>query len=232
MFNFINNFNFTNFIPIINITLPFIFFGVIDKITRKIIKWNENENENDKNVYEISSRIYSSIHAGTVGIASILFLTIPSIPIERWSYVSSFTIGYALYDSILLIKTKSSSYKQYLLHHIVMGYLSSIWRINPSMAILGFTSELSTPFLNFGWILWYKNKKRNGGYNRIIKINSIIMLLLYFTTRIVNFTYINFILYKHNQNVLPFTIFITLLNYFWFYKLMNLCICEKIKDKR
>ncbi len=92
--------------------------------------------------------------------------------------------------------------------------------------MLGFLSELSTPFLNCGWLMWHY--KKNKKYKRLFNLNNFTIITLYFFTRIVNFTYINWYLYHNNPSftyyVLPPIGLLTIMNYFWFYKLCKLAI--------
>jgi len=165
----------------------------------------------------------SSIHALISSICSITYLY-SYISLDTYKNTLGFSITYILYDVINLIKKKDY---QLLLHHIVMlislsplisNKISSLILVNNYYVYISkfFLSEITTIFLNISWIL-YKIKKTN---TKLFRINTYILLVLTFLIRVCYVTYLNREIYLDNiNNFLILTIPLTLLNYYWFYRL-------------
>jgi hypothetical protein len=109
---------------------------------------------------------------------------------------------------------------QMLIHHLILfiGTYNYYVILYPYQIALALLSETSNQFLYIGWFLIKKNLKNT----MIFKINGIILLILFFLFRVINFTYLSFFIFTNcsfYENILFLPI--TLLNYYWFFLLVK-----------
>lgn len=151
--------------------------------------------------------------------------------------------GYLIYDSIVDLFYSNSSFD--MLGHHVLGYLShSSSRYSNNGAagyysMLVYIAEASTPFLHVSWLMYQLNLKEN----LLFTIVSSLLVILFFICRFLLGPYMlyHMIRYKaewgpHGQGLLfwfNFTIVFvfTVLNIFWFYKLVAIKLSVKPKSK-
>ena len=91
----------------------------------------------------------------------------------------------------------------------------------------GYLAEYSVISLNYSWYLINTNQ----GNSRKMIISSIITLILYFITRVINFTSLIYNLSNDGYLLMLIGIMpLFLINYYWFYKLFSkaYCIYSKI----
>jgi len=170
----------------------------------------------------------SSIHAIISSFFSVAYYT-ELITEDFYKNTLGISLTYFLYDSINLVKKKDY---QLLLHHLVVS-ISLVPLISPFVEknvqvkdyylyiARFFLSEITTIFLNNSWILY--NTKQT--YTKLFRINTYILLFLTFIIRVCFITYLNYIIYMDNLiNFLGLSIPLTLLNYYWFYKLSKKAI--------
>lgn len=175
---------------------------------------------------EYNSRYLSSIHAIIITIISFYNCFINRILNQNMDMFFSLSLGYAIFDTYRALKKKET---EFIIHHLIMivslfpivlNYynifiLNHLYYYYISRAFL---SESSTIFLNNCWLLIKENKKSGIEF----KINSFMLIILFFLFRIVNFTNIIFSIYYTKYSMfLLLHIPLTILNYIWFYKLIK-----------
>jgi hypothetical protein len=165
--------------------------------------------------YEFTSRIASICHAIVSLIGSILFIT-NFIPYPIFQYIINYNIVYISTDIYLYItgKVSNKDIKEMMVHHICFLIGCYIAPLEPYYYALGIMSEGSTIFLNTRWFAINKYYFKN------IELHTKIFWLCFLIFRILNITYLTYILYHHTYYyytllVLPFLC----LNYTWFYYL-------------
>lgn len=163
--------------------------------------------------YEFTCRIASISHAIVSLIGSVLFIT-NILSYNVFQYVIEYNVVYISTDIYLYVTNKISNkdIKEMMLHHICFLIGSFISHLDPYCYALGIMSEGSTIFLNTRWFAI------NNYYFKHIDLHTKIFWVCFLIFRIINITYLTYILYNHTYNyvtllVLPFLG----LNYTWFY---------------
>jgi len=182
---------------------------------------------------------FSTLHAIFISFSATLYLLdiIDNYDIKQAFFISiSYYLADIYYVSNSVKKLKKLEYFT-ICHHtlmILMCYVLIIEihnDINLENTLIyyfnrGLLAEYSVIPLNYTWYL--VNTKQDGTTKMFI--SSILTLVLYFITRIVNFTLIIYNLWNYNL-LLAVTLFLPLflINYYWFYKLM--CKAVRIYNK-
>lgn len=175
-------------------------------------------NFSDQNYSKLIGYINSCIHAKIVYILSLLFI-LNIIDFSIWVHCLDIIRGYCFYDTILILYNDPYNY-QMLIHHILffIGSYNNYIYIYPLKMAFGLLSEISNQFLYFGWFLIKKNLHNT----LLFKINSVILLILFFVFRVLNFSYFLFFISQYCDSYEFFMALpITLLNYYWFYLLFS-----------
>lgn len=178
--------------------------------------------------HKLISYGFSTIHASFTAICATLYLynIIDNYDIKQVFFIS---MSYYLAD---LFYTITSTKKLLILdyftfcHHFVMFYYHNLVFIQNDPILennllfylnRGYIAEYSLVSLNYSWYLI--NTKQDNGIKMMI--SSITTLVLYFITRILNFTVL---LYKVWQDDLVLVSIVVLplmmINYYWFYKII------------
>lgn len=175
---------------------------------------------------EYNSRYLSNIHALMITIVSFYNCFITKIINDNMDIYFSISLGYAIFDSYRAFKKKET---EYIVHHLIMiislfpiilNYYNLIILNNLYYYFISraFLSESSTIFLNNCWL----SIKQNKNHNIEFKINSLLLIVLFFLFRIVNFTNLIYSIYGTEYNkFLILHLPLTFLNYIWFYKLIK-----------
>jgi hypothetical protein len=165
--------------------------------------------------YEFTSRIASICHSSVSLIGSILFIT-NFIPYTIFQHMINYNIVYISTDIYLYITNKISNkdIKEMMVHHTCFLIGSYVSYLDPYCYALGIMSEGSTIFLNTRWFAINKYYFKN------IELHSKLFWVCFLIFRILNITYLTYILYHHTYYyyillVLP----LLALNYTWFYYL-------------
>ena len=182
---------------------------------------------------------FSTLHAIFISFSATLYLfnIIDTYDIKQAFFISiSYFLADIYYVSDSVKKLKKLEYFT-ICHHIIMIVMYYVLiveihnDINLENTLLyyfnrGLLAEYSVIPLNYTWYL--VNTKQDGSNNMFI--SSILTLVLYFITRIVNFTLIIYNLWNYNL-LHAVTLFLPLflINYYWFYKLM--CKAVRIYNK-
>lgn len=135
--------------------------------------------------------------------------------------INILTATYALYDSYRAFKKKEI---QYIVHHFIMFIcVLPMFTLNNHPKYYHYyiaralSSESSTIFLNNCWLLIKNNKLDTS----LFKVNSLLTLLCFTFFRIINFTLIIYnIYYLEYYNYILCALPLTLMNYYWYYKLI------------
>ena len=176
--------------------------------------------------FENRDYIISSFHAIlTVGLTTNLI--IGNINENQYAYYSSISTGYALFDIINLRNPRAKNTFFLTIHHFIIIFCNLWININPDpyvikMVSYNYLTEASTPFLNLSMFL-YKNKMTNLSLCKInvFNITSGCLILIYFVFRILLLTYLSYITAFYNI-LSYFEMALTLLNYYWFYKILKM----------
>ena len=182
---------------------------------------------------------FSTLHAIFISFSATLYLfnIIDTYDIKQAFFISiSYFLADIYYVSDSVKKLKKLEYFT-ICHHIIMIVMYYVLiveihnDINLENTLLyyfnrGLLAEYSVIPLNYTWYL--VNTKQDGSNNMFI--SSILTLVLYFITRIVNFTLVIYNLWNYNL-LLAVILFLPLflINYYWFYKLM--CKAVRIYNK-
>jgi len=168
----------------------------------------------------LSCRIVSCIHAFLSCYGSYMYLT-EQIDYIEWSnkYIMISRM-YVLYDIVMILLNFNLNE---LLHHIVfyIGMLANDEEISWLVA-LGLFAEMTNFNLYFGWFLL------SLGYNNTIafKINALMLLVVYFVTRVINYGYLSYAIFNIYGFEFRFLMLPALwvLNIHWFKTLVNKAI--------
>ena len=180
----------------------------------------------------------STIHALCISLFSTLYLfnIIDNYAIKQ---VFFFSMNYYLGDlSYIINVTKKFTKLEYFMicHHSIMIYYQLYVFIQTDPILennllhyinRGLLAEYSLPTLNYCWYLINTN---NSNSNKFF-ISSIITLILYFITRIINFTLLFYNIFINGflvKGIIMAPLFF--INYYWFYKLI--CKANKIYKKK
>lgn len=170
--------------------------------------------------------VISNIHAlGTLTLSILLLSELISYDI--YIELSSFSIGYAIYDIYFLKITDSPNIKFLLTHHLMIIF-TNIWMnifrddFVVKMIAYNYLTEITTPFLNLS-IYLYKFKKTDLTYKNInvFKLSNVLLLFTFFTARIM----LGFYLIRETflYNILfIFQILMVGLNIHWFSRLIKM----------
>lgn len=199
----------------------------------------KNYSESLHGSHKLVSYGFSTLHAIFISFVATLYLLdiIDNYDIKQAFFISiSYYLADIYYVSDSVKKFKKLEYFT-ICHHIVMILMCYVLIIeiyndmNLENTLLyyfnrGLLAEYSVIPLNYTWYL--VNTKQDGSTKMFI--SSILTLVLYFITRIVNFTLIIYNLWNYNL-LLVVTLFLPLflINYYWFYKLM--CKAVRIYNK-
>lgn len=152
------------------------------------------------------------------------------------SFTLNFSIGFLIFDVIIMLADPKEFEWFYLLHHavsIVAFYACSTAGVFPYIALFRLTSEASTPFLNLRWFLLTLNKK----HTRLYLINGIILIAVFFLVRIITIVPLWSIFYSlmqtptWSQIELKYKLIcvvsstpLDFLNVYWFGKIVNILV--------
>ena len=169
--------------------------------------------------FEHSSRFASLAHSIICLISSILFL-LNELSNNIFSAIVVYNIIYILTDLFLYLTQRVSNkdIKEMIIHHVcfLMASFGSLYIWNFHYYSYAIMSEGSTIFLNTKWFAYHKFYFNN------IRLHTILFYITFFIFRIINMTYLIFIL---NNSVYYYFIVpampIVILNYIWFIKLTN-----------
>ena len=219
------------FINRINIFLGILLFSGLNIFSKKYIP--DFFIKKDR-VFQYHTYIYSTIHSFMISIACILYL-FNYINVNLTSFFIDLSLGYTIFDlTVILSNTQMFDWKGTLIHHIAMLLLLSGRELFFDEVAIGLLSEISTIFLNLSWILYQSNKTDT----KIFKIISILVLVSYFFTRVLNFpylTYIAIIVYNLHPIFYTMILSLTVINIYWFKllfaKALNVNKTKKITDK-
>ena len=171
-----------------------------------------------------ASRYYSSVHACISSCNAASYL-LGYTNLSTFTSLQGISVSYALYDSINLCLNRD--YTMVLYHALmVFGNVPYLiprlsdglyFRYNSCLSRL-FLAETSTPFLNNCWVLLKTNRTKSLKF----KLNVYVTLLSSLIFRVINTTYINYLLYQDGQYIyLPVSLTFMCLNYYWFYKMIR-----------
>lgn len=179
------------------------------------------------NTISLYSYFFSTIHSFIMSYNALLYI---------FNYIDSnllygffpYSICYFLTDIFIVCYTENFKKNRYnfIIHHLIacLGYYLCIFEIyenkfNSSNIICQLLiSELSIIPLNICWFLIKINKKDSN----IFYIMQFITAIFYFIFRILNLSYLLYYFIIKKVILLVFMqFFIVLLNYYWFYKLIQ-----------
>lgn len=192
---------------------------------------------------------FSTIHASFTAIMATLYI-LQYINDESFLWGLKLSIGYYLADCIVIIDTiksnKNIKLQDYftLLHHFIVIYYEILFITRDKTLIENrglyffsnlFVAEYSLIPLNYSWYLLHIDE---GNSIKFI-FASVITLILYFFTRVINITIILGQMWYDDFISINYISIMLIINYYWFYKLVNKAydvifnICkEKEKDKK
>ena len=189
--------------------------------------------------HKLISYGFSTLHAIFISFSATLYLLniIDNYDIKQAYFISiSYFLADIYYVSDSVTKLKKLEYFT-ICHHIVMILMYYILiieihnDINLENTLLyyfnrGILAEYSVIPLNYSWYL--VNTKQDASNNMFI--SSLLTLVLYFFTRIINFTLLMYNLWNYNLlHAVVLFLPLFLINYYWFYKLM--CKALRIYNK-
>ena len=175
------------FINRIQIILGVILFSGLNKLSQKYIP--DSFIKKDR-VFQYHTYTYSIIHSILISVPCLLYL-FDYFSKTTTSFFIDLSIGYAIYDLTVVINTyEIFDWKGIFIHHIAMLLLLSGRESYFDEVAIGLLSEIATIFLNISWIMYQSNKTNTIFFN----LNSIVVLILYFFTRVLSFPYLTYIL--------------------------------------
>ena len=133
------------------------------------------------------------------------------------------TRAYLIYDTVIMniYSDYIFHYRLMLIHHLIFlfGMSTSLIEIYPHYTAQALMAEVTNIPLYVGWVMLKKGYQRS----KILLINGIIVLVLFFKYRVYNFTKLFYIsLAIENGKVGTGVIFIIMmLNIYWFVKLFE-----------
>ena len=195
----------------------------------KLIK-PANYIKSNNECHKLIAYSFSAIHATYLAIMSSLYIY-NYCNDNYLSFAFKISIGYYLTDCSYIIKTEMLKYKLnmdsilIMIHHLVVIYYELVM-INKTTPLYNdyiyymskvFMCEYSVLPLNYCWYLVNTNQ----AHTRKFIISSAITLLLFFITRVVNFTNIIIEIYYDGLIEIAYVgLLVAFINYFWFYKLL------------
>ncbi|TPX45270.1 hypothetical protein SeMB42_g04074 [Synchytrium endobioticum] len=187
---------------------------------------------------EWCSRLVSTAHALVVCYLSIPLLSDPVLSrdkvfafTEGASHTASVTIGYFLWDTIVSLYSVETAGPSFLFHALI-SLIAFLLTMQPFlMYFIGpfLLFEISTPLLNINWFC----DKLNMTGSTLQLINGILLILSFFCVRMIYGLYLNYDMfysfYLQRDKISPYVIVIygacnvseTILNFFWFYKIID-----------
>lgn len=196
------------------------------KSTEYLIKYNYPTDNNN-----IIQTKMSSIHAFLLSIANILYIY-NRIDNDLWKYVILYSLYYNLLDLLYLVRSDIKIKNQMIIHHLLLiicitpclnntiySYINAPDNYNLLVAN-NFLCEITTIPLNMSWILNSQKKQNSTEF----KFWSIMTLLLYFPVRVCMTTYLSYNILNYSTPFKYFQFILTILNYYWFYKLILKCL--------
>jgi len=181
--------------------------------------------------------MYSTIHAGSSVIFGLAHMY-NYINMRTYMCLFGTTVGYGIHDFMVVWRNKNhfkTSWRETLAHHSTFLYGGTLVlfpqfrEVALQLVSRLLLTELSTVFLNVSWFM-YNMKYRN---NVLFFVNNILLLSTYLSTRVINLTYSNWILFGLRHTYSPYFVYpslfmlsgLTYLNYKWFYAL-----CKRFRD--
>ena len=166
---------------------------------------------------KIKTRKNSTIHALITSSFATFYLYNTTIH-SLWTFILGFSAGYATYELLLAPWLPSLKLdKATILHHIIMAYSTMYYDEYPVILALGYLTEISTIFLNLGYI---ELKKR--GKTMIFYFYAILTLIGFFVFRILMlWTVVGYMYYTNNHLGTAIGSFMGVLNLVWFEKLIK-----------
>lgn len=183
----------------------------------------------EKNLVLFSTRVNSIIHSFNIFFISNNIIT-GKITSEEFLEKINITRAYLLYDMLIMIYYYEFHLPNFfimMVHHSLFfcGLFFDTVNQYPVLLAHGLTAEITNPFLYLGWYL-IKMKKTN---IFVFKLDSIILVLLFFLYRVINFIQLFLIGIAEKKWVETFIFFIIMdMNLLWFIKLIYKCIREII----
>jgi hypothetical protein len=176
--------------------------------------------------YQNRDLLISSLHAIVSTSLSILLLS-GIIQDNIYLKYSPITIGYALYDINNLRHPEAKNSFVLIFHHIIIIFCNT-WLIKNRVSYvlkivsINYLTEISTPFLNLSFFLHKNNLKNFKLCNiNLFNVTSVCLLISYFIFRVLLLTYLVWETAFYNY-LYFFQIGLTLINYYWFYKLLKM----------
>ena len=196
------------------------------KSTEYLIKYNYPIDSKD-----IIQTKMSTIHAFFLITANILYIY-NGIDSNLWKYVILYSLYYNLLDLIYVVKSNMKIKNQMIIHHLLLivciipclnstiySYINAPDNYNLLVAN-NFLCEITTIPLNMAWILNSQKKQNSTEF----KFWSIMTILLYFPFRVCLSTYLSYNVFNYSTPFKYFQFILTILNYYWFYKLILKCL--------
>ena len=177
---------------------------------------------NNRDHISFISKIISIIHTIYVCTLAKLYL---NNDISKEIFIEKLVItkAYLIFDLciICIYNYGRPDFYPFLIHHLVFlfGLYTNHLYTYPQHFAIGLLAEITNPFLYFGWFLL----KKRWMDNEIFIINALILLSLFFVYRVLNFTklFIIALLISKNHIEHLLMLVITLLNIYWFLKLLE-----------
>jgi hypothetical protein len=181
-----------------------------------------------QNSHKLVSYGFSTIHASFIALYSTLYLydIFDNYDIKQAFFIS---MSYYLSDLFYIItSTNKLSKLDYftICHHFVIIYYYNLVFLQTDPILennllfylnRGFIAEYSLVSLNYSWYLI--NTKQDNGIKMIISL--ITTLVLYFITRILNFTVLLYGVWQDGLLLISIVVLpLVVINYFWFYKII------------
>jgi len=168
--------------------------------------------------FDILGRLISTVNAASISYYSLMFI-MGYIDYESFIGAYAFLVGYMIYDIFFMFKGLNYTFKQalpFLIHHCVVLISQFGIRDFAYTYAIAALSEIPTIFLNISWGLVRYNYR-----GLLLKYIGYILGISYFITRPIVFTCLNIYFYiigftNTMSVILPL---LTVLNYYWFYKL-------------
>ena len=216
------------FIDRIQILFGILFYCGLHKIS---IKYIPDTFIKKNRIIQYHTYTYSILHSIIISITCVLYL-LNYLSQIKTSFLINLSIGYTIYDFTVLINNyEIFDWKGITLHHVAMLLLLAGRESYFNEVVIGLLSELSTIFLNISWIL-YQSDRTNNIY---FKLNSLLVLVAYFFTRVLNFPYLTYIslsIYDLNPVFIFMIVFLSLLNIYWFRLLVLKAYSVKTKSQK
>lgn len=169
---------------------------------------------------QFQSRAVSSVHAILTAVLSLAFLTTGLVEPEHlvWT-LQVLSISYCFYDVDHNRRSGTLTWLDTVFHHAVFTFF--VWFSLPRFPALlaqAYLSEFTNPILHYCYYR-FKTGQTGGAF----KPASRALVLVYFLTRVVNFSYLIWVSYRlAGPAELAMAVSLTALNYYWFYSIVRL----------